>query len=71
MAASTQNRLARAHIHEQLDSQRWQASQAAREVANWERAARENALERMAELVAAGRYAEARRIHLREVQEVR
>ena len=48
--------------HSQLEAQRWNASQAAREVADWRRVAFENALERSAELFQAGKWADARRV---------
>lgn len=46
--------------HTQLDIQRWQAAQAAREQAR--ETLIKNTLERAAELVLAGRYAEARHV---------
>lgn len=52
----------RRHTDNQLEAQRWQAAQAARKPADWQRAAWENALERAGELALAGLLAEARRV---------
>lgn len=48
--------------YQQLEAQRWQASQAGREVANWQQASWANALERAGELVLAGRRSDSRRV---------
>lgn len=48
--------------HSQLEQQRWQCDQAAREVADWRRVAFENALDRAGELAQMGRLTEARRV---------
>ena len=67
MSHSRQNQIARQDVFDAMAAQREQCDDAAREVEDSERKAREDALERMAELaMTVGMQEQSRIIHLRE-----